>query len=370
MEMRALVLEDYGMRPRVETVAYAPPGPGEVLVRIMASGVCHSDLHVVTGTLPLPVPIVLGHEASGVVTAVGPETRRVRPGDHVVVTWIPSCGTCFWCVNGQPELCEQANAGAVNGTRPDGSSPLAWRGQPLYPFSWAGTLAEYAVVPETLVIPIPDRMPWEEAALLGCAVQTGVGAAWRSPIRLGDTVLVVGLGGVGQSIVQGARLKGAGRIIAVDPVAAKRDLARTLGATDVVDPTAEDTLTAVLDLTGDRGVDVAFEAVGRPDLLALAFNATRRGGTAVAVGVPAPNDDVSVNAFAFPSQEKTLTGTWLGGSYPPRDIPRLVALWEAGRLLLRPLVSRLYLLEEAPAAFSDLEAGRIVRGVVRFEQSG
>jgi|BEDMetMinimDraft_2_1075160.scaffolds.fasta_scaffold03017_3 S-(hydroxymethyl)glutathione dehydrogenase/alcohol dehydrogenase len=370
MEMRALVLEDYGARPRLETVAYNPPGPGEVLVRIMASGVCHSDLHVVTGTLPLPVPAVLGHEASGIVAAVGAQTQRIRPGDHVVVTWIPSCGRCFWCLRGQPELCEAANAGAVSGTRPDGSSPLAWRGQPLHPFSWAGTLAEYAVVPETLVIPIPPQMPWEEAALLGCAVQTGVGAAWRSPLELGDTVLVVGLGGVGQNIVQGARLKGAGRIIAVDPVAEKRDLARLLGATHTIDPAAEDTLTAVLDLTEDRGVDVAFEAVGRPELLALAFNATRRGGTAVAVGVPAPNDDVAVNAFAFPSQEKTLTGAWLGGSYPPRDIPRLVALWEAGRLLLRPLVSRVYRPEEAANAFDDLQAGRIVRGVVRFDQSG
>ncbi|MCL8208748.1 MAG: Zn-dependent alcohol dehydrogenase [Actinomycetia bacterium] len=361
--MRALVLEDYGTPPRVEVVECGPPGPGEVLVRIVASGVCHSDLHVVTGTLPLPVPIVLGHEASGVVVETGPGTR-LQAGDHVVVTWIPACGACFWCRNGQPELCERANAGAVSGTRADGTSPLTWRGRPLFPFSWAGTLAEYAVVPEAAAIPVPAEMPWDAAALLGCAVQTGVGAAWRAPIQPGDTVLVVGLGGVGQNIVQGARLKGAGRIIAVDPVAAKRELARTLGATDVVDPEAADPLAAVLDLTDDRGVDVAFEAVGRADLLALAFNAARRGGTAVAVGVPAPNEDITLNAFAFPSQEKTLTGTWLGGSYPPRDIPRLVALWEAGHLQLEPLVSRRYVLEEAPAAFADLEAGRIVRGVV------
>ena len=362
----ALVVRDYGERPRVERVSLSPPRAGEVRVQIRTSGICHSDLHAISGTLPLPMPIVLGHEASGVVTRIGPGVRRVKPGDRVVVTWIPSCGRCFWCVNGQPELCEEANRGSVEGTPADGDSHLSWRGEPLYPFSWAGTLADAVVVPESAVIPIAADVPWDEAALLGCAVQTGVGAALHSPIRAGDTVLVIGLGGVGQNIVQGARIAGAARILAMDPVAAKRELALTLGATDTIDPAADDPLTAVLDLTGDRGVDVAFEAVGQPDLIALAFNAVRRGGTAVAVGVPSPELDLTVNAFAFPSQEKTLTGSWLGGSYPPRDIPRLIELWRSGRLQLSPLLSRPFRLSEAPAALDALAHGQILRGIVRL----
>lgn len=362
----ALVVRDYGERPRVERVSLSPPRAGEVRVQIRTSGICHSDLHAISGTLPLPMPIVLGHEASGVVTRIGPGVRRVKPGDRVVVTWIPSCGRCFWCVNGQPELCEEANRGSVEGTPADGDSHLSWQGEPLYPFSWAGTLADAVVVPESAVIPIAADVPWDEAALLGCAVQTGVGAALHSPIRAGDTVLVIGLGGVGQNIVQGARIAGAARILAMDPVAAKRDLALTLGATDAIDPAADDPLTAVLDLTRDRGVDVAFEAVGQPDLIALAFNAVRRGGTAVAVGVPSPELDLTVNAFAFPSQEKTLTGSWLGGSYPPRDIPRLIELWRSGRLQLSPLLSRPFRLSEAPAALDALAHGQILRGIVRL----
>lgn len=362
----ALVVRDYGERPRVERVSLSPPRAGEVRVQIRTSGICHSDLHAISGTLPLPMPIVLGHEASGVVTRIGPGVRRVKPGDRVVVTWIPSCGRCFWCVNGQPELCEEANRGSVEGTPADGDSHLSWHGEPLYPFSWAGTLADAVVVPESAVIPIAADVPWDEAALLGCAVQTGVGAALHSPIRAGDTVLVIGLGGVGQNIVQGARIAGAARILAMDPVATKRDLALTLGATDAIDPAADDPLTAVLDLTRDRGVDVAFEAVGQPDLIALAFNAVRRGGTAVAVGVPSPELDLTVNAFAFPSQEKTLTGSWLGGSYPPRDIPRLIELWRSGRLQLSPLLSRPFRLSEAPAALDALAHGQILRGIVRL----
>lgn len=362
----ALVVRDYGERPRVERVSLSPPRAGEVRVQIRTSGICHSDLHAISGTLPLPMPIVLGHEASGVVTRIGPGVGRVKPGDRVVVTWIPSCGRCFWCVNGQPELCEEANRGSVEGTPADGDSHLSWQGEPLYPFSWAGTLADAVVVPESAVIPIAADVPWDEAALLGCAVQTGVGAALHSPIRAGDTVLVIGLGGVGQNIVQGARIAGAARILAMDPVAAKRDLALTLGATDAIDPAADDPLTAVLDLTRDRGVDVAFEAVGQPDLIALAFNAVRRGGTAVAVGVPSPELDLTVNAFAFPSQEKTLTGSWLGGSYPPRDIPRLIELWRSGRLQLSPLLSRPFRLSEAPAALDALAHGQILRGIVRL----
>ncbi len=349
----------------MEWVELEEPGPGEVRVSIRAAGVCHSDWHAVTGTLPLPMPMVLGHEASGTVTQVGPDVERVAVGDRVVVTWVPVCGRCFWCLNGAPELCETANRGAVDGTNADGHTPLRWRGEPLHRFSWSGTLATAAVVPESGVVRIGSDMPWTEAALLGCAVQTGVGAALRAPIVPGDTVAVLGLGGVGLNVVQGSRIAGAARIIGVDPVGWKRDLARELGATDTVDA-AEDVLTALLDLTDGRGVDVAFEAVGQVPLMALAFNAVRRGGTAVMVGVPEPNAELSLNAFAFPSQEKTLTGSWLGGSHPARDIPRLEALWRSGQLKLAPLISKTYALREVSEALHDLLTGRVARPVVLF----
>ncbi|MDA8198413.1 MAG: Zn-dependent alcohol dehydrogenase [Thermaerobacter sp.] len=366
--IQAVVIADYDQTPQVEWVELEDPGPGEVRVRIHAAGVCHSDWHAVTGTLPLPMPMVLGHEASGTVTQVGSDVARVAVGDRVVVTWVPVCGHCFWCLNGAPELCEAANRGAVDGTGADGHTPLRWRGQPLHRFSWSGTLATAAVVPESAVVRIGPDMPWRDAALLGCAVQTGVGAALRAPIVPGDTVAVLGLGGVGQNVVQGARIAGAARIIGVDPIDWKRDLARELGATDTVDA-SEDVLTALLDLTDGRGVDVAFEAVGHVPLMALAFNAVRRGGTAVMVGVPEPNAEVSLNAFAFPSQEKTLTGSWLGGSHPARDIPRLEALWRSGQLKLAPLTSHTYALHEVPKALNDLLTGRVARPVVVFSDA-
>jgi S-(hydroxymethyl)glutathione dehydrogenase/alcohol dehydrogenase len=368
--IRALVLSDYGTAPTVETVDLADPGPGQVRVKLEASGVCHSDWHAVTATLPLPVPLVLGHEGSGTVEEVGPGVTRVKPGDRVVVSWIAACGECYWCRRDQPELCEEANRGAVNGLWQGKAPTHRWRGEPLYTFSLAGTLAEATVVPESSVTPVPRHMPWEEAALLGCAVLTGTGAAFRSPIQPGDRVAVIGAGGVGQNVIQGARIMGAEQIIAVDPVGWKRTLAREFGATDEVDPESQDALDQILELTDGRGADVTFEVVGRPDLMALAFNAARRGGTAVAVGVPAPHEELTVNAFAFPSQEKTLTGSWSGGAYPPRDLPRLLSLWDRGELLLNPLITSLYRLEEAPQAFSDLLEGRTLRGVVRLGRHG
>ncbi len=352
--IRAAILPDYDQPIEVTTVTLDAPQHGEVLVRLVAAGVCHSDGHVVTGHLPLPTPIVLGHEGAGVVEEVGMGVTHLRPGDRVMVSWIPACGHCWWCVNGQPELCEQANTSAVSGERPDGSTRLHWHNAPLYPFSSAGTWAEAAVVPATSVVPIPDHLPYAEAALLGCAVQTGVGAALRSPLRPGDTVAVIGCGGVGLNIIQGARIRGASTILAVDPAAENRELALIMGAHHAINPAQEDALTAVLDLTDDRGVDVAFEAVGQPELIALAFAAARRGGTAIAVGVPTPNATVSVNAFAFASQEKTLTGSWFGGSYAPRDVPRLIALWERQQLQLTSLIRRQYSLDAAGEALYQL----------------
>lgn len=368
-KISAAVLFDYGRPVEVSEVSLDDPGPGEVLVEMRASGVCHSDWHAVTGHLPLPLPLVLGHEGAGVVRTVGPGVTRLVPGDRVVLSWLPACGQCSRCVDGQPELCQIANDAAVNGNLPTGVTRVTTTdGKGVSVFSSTGTLADCVVVSEASAIPVPAAMPFDQASLLGCAVQTGIGAAFHAPIRPGDAVLVIGAGGVGLNIVQGARIRGAARIIAVDPSEANRQLARELGATEVINPDEGNPLLEILDLTGDLGVDVAFDAVGRADLLALAFNAARKGGTAVAVGVPEPNESVALNAFAFVSQEKTLTGSWYGSGFPPRDIPRLCALWQSGMLRIAPLIQRRYPLSEINRAFDDLVAAKGGRSVITWPE--
>lgn len=362
--IRAAVLPDYGQPIEIADVEIEPPGPTEVLVEMRASGVCRSDWHAIRGQLPLPVPLVLGHEGAGIVREVGVNVDRVKVGDRVVLSWIPSCGHCTYCVNGQPELCDQANDAAVDGTLPSGHTRVHWRSKPVSVFSTTGTLADMAVVSVNSVVPIPAAMPFEEAALLGCAVQTGVGAALHSPIKPGDSIAIIGAGGVGLNIIQGAKILGATEILVVDPSYPTHDLARAFGATHIINPDTDNALLAILDLTNDRGVDVGFEAVGNAELLALAFNAVRKGGTAVAVGVPAPNDAITLNAFAFVSQEKTLTGSWYGASYPMRDIPRLCTLWNSGQLRLSPLIQRRYALKEVAQAFEDLAQARGGRSVI------
>ncbi len=364
--IKGALLVDYGEPIRIAELTVEEPGPGEVLVEIRASGVCRTDWHAVTGHLPLPVPLVLGHEGAGIVKDIGSGVQRVKPGDHVVLSWIPNCGNCRWCILGRPELCDVAITAAVNGTLPSGVPRLFWGDDPISCFSSTGTLADLAVVSELSAIVIPDYLPFDQAALLGCAVQTGVGAAFRSPLAAGDTVLVIGAGGVGLNIIQGAQIRGAAHIIAVDPSEVSRRLAEQFGAHTTINPLDEDPLLAILDLTDGLGVDVAFEAVGQGSLIALAFNATRPGGTTVAVGVPTPNESITLNAFAFPSQEKTLTGSWYGGSYPLRDVPRLIALWESGQLQIEPLIQRRYSLLDCPQAFDDLQAGRGGRSVITW----
>lgn len=363
-KVRALVLREVDVPPEVEVLDLDGPGPGEVQVEIRASGVCRSDLHVLDGVLPLPLPIVLGHEASGVVTAVGPGVTEVTVGTAVVISWIAPCGQCFWCREGQTELCQWAQETSVRGVAGGRRTPFLSGNHPVYPFTQAGTLAESTVVPVSAVTPIPPGTPWAVAALLGCGVLTGIGAAWNAPVRPGDTVAVVGGGGVGLSILQGALLAGACFVAVVESVAWKRDLAWQMGAGYVMDPAEGQPLDALLTLTDGRGVDVAFDAVGGRDTLALAFNAARRGGKAVAVGVTAPHEEITLNAFAFPSGEKTLTGSWYGSAKPRRDIPRLLNLWRHGRLQLDPLVSHRDGMESAPGALDDLASGRVVRAVV------
>ncbi|NUK30626.1 Zn-dependent alcohol dehydrogenase [Parageobacillus sp. VR-IP] len=367
--MKAAVLHHYGEQLRIEHVELEPPRKGEVRVKMKAAGICHSDLHVVNAHLPLPVPIVLGHEGAGVVDAVGEGVMSVKAGDHVVLNWVPSCGTCYYCQIGRPDMCDKAAKLTAMGTMPDGTTRFSLGGKPVYQFLSIGTFSEYTVVPERAAIPIRADVPFELAALVGCSVMTGVGAVIKTAkVEPGSTVAVIGAGGVGFNVIQGAALSGAKQIIAIDIVPEKLAMTKTFGATHTINAGEEDVVSAVLDLTDGHGVDYAFEAIGRPETMAEAYNITRKTGTTVIVGIAAPNENVAVNAFSLPSQSKTLTGSWLGQGNPPVDYPKLLDLYAAGKLQLEPLVSEIYSLDQINEGFEALKTGKNIRGVIRFAE--
>jgi S-(hydroxymethyl)glutathione dehydrogenase/alcohol dehydrogenase len=367
MQVAAAVLTDYGSLG-LEELELDPPGPGEVLVHLCASGVCHSDYHVWSGDLPLPTPMVLGHEGAGTVAAVGAGVQSVAVGDAVVLSWLPACGHCAHCLAGRPELCRVPALAAEHGTLPGGRTPFHRRdGEPVYQFSLTGTFAEYTVVPEAGCIRLPADTDLEAAALLGCSVLTGTGAVWRTAgLRPAESMAVFGAGGVGLNVLQGARLVAAHPRIAVDVRPERLEAARAFGATHVVDAAAGAPVDAILELTGGEGVDAAFEVVGRPDTMAQAFNATRAGGRTVLVGVAPPNAELQLNAFAFPSQERTLVGCWYGQSSPARDIPALLRLHRAGLLQLEALISQRFDLAHVADAFAAMVSGRVNRALVTF----
>jgi S-(hydroxymethyl)glutathione dehydrogenase / alcohol dehydrogenase len=362
--MRAALLEAPGDALVMRSIAIAEPGPGQVRVRVRHCGVCHSDLSIVNGTFPSPLPIVLGHEAAGVVESVGAGVTGLAAGDAVVLTPCPPCGTCYWCVRGEPTVCVNASAIQSN-TFADGSTGLELEGTAVYRGVGLGAFAEYVLTQATGAVKIAPDVPLDVACVIGCAVQTGVGAVLNTAkVEEGATVLVLGLGGIGLSLVQGARLAGASRIIASDPVAERRETAARLGATDLIDPSREDVLGRTLELTAN-GVDYAFDAVGRASLIQLGLAATRAGGTTVCVGAP-PMDDVLTIAMPalFVVSEKKLLGCALGSSNSLREIPRLISLWQAGRLDLESLITARRPLAEINEAMADLTAGRGVRTVL------
>jgi S-(hydroxymethyl)glutathione dehydrogenase / alcohol dehydrogenase len=363
--MRAAVLDAPGASLQVyEDVEVEAPRAGEVAVRISHCGVCHSDLHLVDGSMPPMTPIVLGHEAAGVVEAVGPGVTRLVPGDHVVLTPCPPCGQCYWCLRGEFSICTNSMALATS-THPDGGTRLSRGGVTVYRGLGVAAFAEVVVTQETGAVKIPSDVPLDVACVVGCAVQTGVGAVIHTAkVQPGDSVLVLGLGGVGLSVVQGARLAGATTIVASDPVAERREAALRFGATHVIDPTATDLLSTVMGLT-EVGVDVAFDAVGRVSLIQDGLAATRGGGMTVMVGVPPIDEQLVIESptfFAF--AEKKLVGCLLGGVNSPRDIPRLIDLWRAGLLDLEGLITARRPLVEINEAFDDLKAGRGIRTVI------
>jgi S-(hydroxymethyl)glutathione dehydrogenase/alcohol dehydrogenase len=364
--VRAAVLRAVNEPLSVEEVELADPGSGEVVVRLHASGVCHSDWNVVSGATPNPFPVVLGHEGAGVVEAVGEGVAAVAEGDHVVLSWLPACGRCFFCAQGRPALCEHAMEGMFEGTLPNGALRLSQDGDALYHYSFLSTFAERCIVPEECCVPIRADAPLDVAALVGCAVMTGVGAAInRARVEPGSAVAVFGAGGVGLSVVLGARLAGAATVVAVDPVALKRDLAFDLGATHAVDPAGEDAVAALRELTDGRGVDYAFDAAGAPGVVAQAYDGVRRGGMLVCIGIPPVGAEAKLPGPSLPRDEKIVTGSFYGSCRPHVDMPLLLDLFMDGRLPLDKLVTRTYSLEEINDAFAAMNAGEVARAVIR-----
>jgi S-(hydroxymethyl)glutathione dehydrogenase / alcohol dehydrogenase len=357
--MQALVARGGRQPPAVEQVRLPVTGAGQVRVQVRAAGICHSDLSMVNGTLAPPFPLVLGHEAAGVVAEVGPGVDRVRAGDHVVLNWSPACRRCWHCQRGEPWLCETGGTpAAARGTTADGDQ--------LHVTLGVGALAEQVVVAENAVIPVPERLPFELAALLGCAVVTGHGAVRNTArVAAGDAVAVIGLGGVGLSVVTAARAAGADPVLAVDLSPDKRELALAVGATDFLD--SADTLPkAIRGRTGGRGVDHAFECVGRAATIQLAWRSTRRGGQVIVVGIGRKDDVVELNALDVFHSARTLRSSVYGSSDPDREVPELARAVLAGTLDPRPLVTHRITLDAAPAAFARMARGEGARSVVLF----
>jgi len=348
----------------LEDVELDSPRHGEVLVKIGAAGVCHSDYHFMNGDLPIGLPCVLGHEGAGVVEEVGPSVTTVQPGDHVVLLFRANCGHCEFCSQGRPALCWMAGKLRNTGRLLDGTSRLHRGDEEIKHFLGVSCFAERAVVPEQGCIAIPKEIPLEVAALVGCAVMTGVGAVVNTArVGAGNSVLVIGAGGIGLNCVMAASLVGAHPIIVADIIDAKLETALDFGATHVVNAKTHDLLEGVRDLTGD-GVDFSFEAIGNTKTMALAFHALRRGGVATAVGIAPFGTEVSINAGDLVYLEKTLKGSYYGSAHPQADVARLFKLHQAGKLPIDRLISRRYRLEEVNEAYDALLAGEVARSVL------
>jgi NDMA-dependent alcohol dehydrogenase len=367
VKARAAVLHAVGRKLEISEVEVHAPRAGEVLVRMAVAGICHTDLHVMTGHVPAPLPAVLGHEGAGVVAEVGPGVASVRAGDHVIPLWRLSCGVCEYCSAGRPALCAEGLQVRTTGCLPDGSTRFSLDGQPIKHFCGVSSFAEYCVIPERAVLRIPDDLPLDRAALLGCAVISGVGAVFNAArVRPGSSVAVFGTGGVGLNVVQGAAIAGAGPIIAVDLRANKLEWARRFGATDTVDASSGNPVERVRALTGGRGVDYAFEVVGLPATMRQAYDSLAKRGMAVVLGVAPATAEVAVPVLPLVFEERTLTGSIYGASRPRIEIPRLIDLYRAGRLKLDELLTRAYPFSQINEAYADLERGELARGVVTF----
>jgi alcohol dehydrogenase len=374
MRVRAAVLHEIG-KPRsyaesrplvVEELELEPPGDGEVLVEIKAAGLCHSDLSVINGDRPRPVPMALGHEGAGVVAEVGRGVDDLKAGDKVVMAFVPSCGHCLPCMSGRPALCEPGAKANAAGTLLSGVRRLKLDGEPVNHHLGLSVFAEHAVMSRRSVVKVETDLAFDKLALFGCAVMTGVGAVVNTArVAAGTSVAVVGLGGVGLNALLAARLVGARHIVGIDLSPDKLELARQLGATAVFDAAEEGCVEAVRTATSG-GVDFAFEMAGSVKAMDLAYRITRRGGTTVTAGLSNPEHDFSLKHVSLVAEERCIMGSYIGSCVPLRDIPRYVALHEDGRLPIERLMSGHVRLDDINAAFDRLAEGSVVRQIVTF----
>jgi NDMA-dependent alcohol dehydrogenase len=365
--MKAAVLYKPNTPLEVVDVKQDDPKAGEARVRVKAAGVCHSDWHIINGDWTLPLPMVLGHEAAGIVEDVGAGVTTVKPGDHVIFSFRPQCGHCLYCSLGRSVLCDGHND-TPRFVMFDGTTRLSRNGEGLNQLARIGTFSEKVVCPAEQLVPIRTDMPWPQAALMGCCVPTGVGAVTRcAEVEAGASVLVIGCGGVGLNVVQGARLAGAATIVACDLLDSKLAYARDFGATHTVNGSKEKVVDYVRGLTGGRGVDYAFDAIGGEATTLQIVDAIRPGGTAVIVGMAAMNVRAPITPYMMALQEKVLKGTMYGSVRPDQDFPRLVDLYMQRRLRIDELVSRTYRIEEINEGFAALRTGQVARGVVTFD---
>jgi alcohol dehydrogenase len=369
--MKAAILHQMGLpspyaksKPlTVEEVSLDPPGPGELLIKIKATGLCHSDLSVVNGDRPRPTPMVLGHESAGEVLECGAGVDDLKPGDQVVLAFIPSCGSCIPCMEGRPALCEPGARSNVAGTLLSGARRLRLGQTPLYHHIGVSGYAEYAVVSRRSAIKVDSSLPAHEAALFGCAVLTGVGAVVNTAkVPAGSSVAIVGLGGVGLSSLLGANLVGAAEVIAIDAKPEKLEIAARLGATRTV-KAGPDAVQEIRDLT-KGGVDYAFEGASSVAALQLAYEITKRGGTTVTASLPHPDHRLSIPAVQLTAEERTLKGSYFGSCVPARDVPRFIGLYQRGKLPINKLLSETVRLDQLNEAFDRLAEAKTIRQVM------
>ena len=361
--MKAAVLYEIGKPLVIEEVQLDPPKSGEVHVRIGGAGICRSDLHFIKGHEEHRLPVVLGHEGSGTVLDVGENVTRVKPGDKVILSFVPFCGRCDNCLNGRANLCD--THAATGGTLFDGTTRLHKGETEIAHLGKVSCFAQEAVVPETGCIPVAFDFPLPQAALIGCCVPTGVGAVmFNAKINPGSTVVVVGVGGVGLNVVQGARLLNASKIIAIDNNESALEFATKFGVTHAINPTQQDPIQAVKDITGGSGVDYAFEAFGSSETVHTAYNSVRKGGTVIVVGLTPIGNHVTIDANKMTRQEITLKGTYYGSVRPAVDMPTMVDLYQAGKIDIDSLITRTYKLDDINKAYQDMEKGQIGRGVI------
>ena len=367
MLTRAAVVNDIDSLA-IETVELDPPQAGEILVKMRAAGVCHSDLHTYHGELLSEPPVVLGHEGAGIVEAVGAGVTRLEPGDAILVNWLPACEGCANCLNGHYNLCTKLDETGFAGMMRDGTSRLkSLEGVPLKHYLGVATMSEHVVIDQENAIPIPDDVPFDVAAIIGCAVATGVGAVVNTArVPAGSSAAVIGCGGIGLSMIQGCRLAGCHPIIAIDVVDSKLEFARELGATDTINAQESDPVKALRQLVPNRP-DYVFDSVGSATTIPQALRGARPGGTAVIVGLHAARQGVSISPAALVFENKRLLGSFVGAIHSRVDLPKLVELYRADRLQLDALITNRYQLDELAQAFEAMEAGSVARGVITFD---